>query len=53
MCKLSLQERVDIAADKGCNIATEDWTSTPQGEAELESFLDSLDVPRETNTDEN
>ncbi|MNC37631.1 hypothetical protein D3C87_1471690 [compost metagenome] len=47
MSTLSLEERVAIAADKGAQIATEDWTGSEEGEAELGSFLDSLDVPRE------
>jgi hypothetical protein len=44
---LSLEERVEAAADLGANIATEEWTDKPDGEAELGSFLDSLGVPRE------
>ena len=47
MSTLSLEERVSIASDLGAQIATEDWTDKPNGEAELGSFLDSLDVPRE------
>ena len=47
MSTLSLEERVAIAADKGAQIATEDWTGSEEGEADLGSFLDSLDVPRE------
>lgn len=52
MTTLTLEERVKIAADKGCNIATEDWTGTEQGTIELSEFLDSLDVPRRKDTDE-
>ncbi|ARV77220.1 hypothetical protein FDI21_gp049 [Pseudomonas phage Noxifer] len=44
---LSLDERVAIAADKGANISTEEWTEEPGGAEELGSFLDTLDVPRE------
>ena len=49
---LSLEERVQIAADKGCKIATEDWTGTEQGTIELSEFLDSLDVPRRQENDD-
>lgn len=51
MSTLSLQERVDIAAQKGANISLEDWTGE-EGEAELSNFLDSLDVPRQSNDDD-
>ncbi len=47
MSTLSLQERLEIAAQKGANIAAEDWTGSEEGEADLGAFLDSLDVPRE------
>lgn len=43
---LSVEERVELAADKGANIALEDWQGE-DAQAELGSFLDSLDVPRE------
>ncbi len=44
---LSVEERVQLAANKGANISLEDWQGE-DGQAELSSFLDSLDVPRET-----
>ncbi len=47
MSNLSLQDRLEIAADKGAKISEEDWVGTEEGEAELDAFLDSFDVPRE------
>lgn len=47
---LSLEERLDIADEMGAKLNPEDW-STDNGQSELSSFLDDLDVPRHTESD--
>lgn len=47
---LSLEERLDIADEMGAKLNPEDW-NTDDGQTELSSFLDDLDVPRH-NTDD-
>ena len=47
MSNLSLQDRLEIAADKGAKISEEDWVGTETAEAELDAIFNSLDVARE------